>query len=515
MRSPQVELPPTLRARPYQARWIDDPSRFKIAVKCARSGFSFCSGEEALLDCLERPGTTWTVLSHGQAGSDEFIETGCSALIEVMKSTLQVYKQPYADELGKTDITARRVDFGNGSRLIALPSNPRTARGYPGNAILDEYAHHENPYEIWAAVSRQVALGHKLRVVSTPKSQGGKFYDLAKPLGLTDGVPPAQNPVKHGAWSGHWVDAHMAIADGCPIDLQETRELYGSDIDTLNQEFFCAFLSAIGTWLDVMLIHAAKDPGATMQLPIGFEPHGFIAVGVDFGRSGDRSCVWVDEYIGDVSWARHIEWQFNMPFFVSDAELRGGITDQEHWLDPFVKLADRAAMDCTGIGLGIYEKFNAKYPGKVMGINFGGTIKRVQQGEKSGERGLASTIKIKTDMAVRMRNRMQQHKNRIPDESQARSLDVVAELQAIKREETMGGAVKFAAPRIETETAAGEKRKQFSHAEAFWAKAMADLAASQPGQSFADYSAIVGAPIISAAEGAAAFGAEEMMNVEL
>jgi phage FluMu gp28-like protein len=467
-------LPPVLDSREYQRRWIDDESLYKVAVKSARTGFSFGSACEAFFNGLEVPGSTWTCLSHGDNGSIEFLEEGVGKIKLATQATAELYKESYADELGKTDLTVHRCNLPNGSRILAIPCNPRTARGYPGNTILDEYAHHLNPYEIWAAVSRQVALGHKLRVVSTPKGQQGKFYELAKMLGLTEGVAPAENPVKKGAWSGHWVDALMAIADGCPMVWANQLELYKGDPQTLNQEFLCIFLLAMGAWLDIALISAAKDGGATMELPLGFDPQGFVSVGVDFGRSGDRSCVWVDEYLGDISWARHIAWQFNMPFFVSEAELKSGKMDQVHWLDPFIALCDRAAMDCTGIGLGPYEYFNAKYPGKVMGINFGGTIKRVQQGEKSGERGLASTIKIKTDMAVRMRNRMEQRKNRIPD-----NLDVVNELQAVKREDS-GGAVKFDAPRIEVDTPSGEKKKQWSHAEAFWAKAMADLAADRP-----------------------------------
>ena len=472
MQAPELKLPATLQLRPYQQRWVDDDGRFKLAVKSARSGFSFASAAEAILDCIERPGTTWTVLSHGQAGSDEFIEVGAASLLEIIKGTASVYKEPFADEMGKTDITARRVDFPNGSRIIALPSNPRTARGYPGNAILDEFAHHENPYAIWAAVSRQVALGHKLRAISTPNGERGKFFDLAKELGLTDGVPAAENPVRQGAWSGHWVDVTMAIADGCPINLKELADLYKGDFETMQQEFYCIFLKAVGAWLDIALISAAEDDAATMELPPHFQPQGLLTLGVDFGRSGDRSCCWLDEHIGDISWARHVEWQFNMPFFVSDAELASGKIDQVHWLDPFVARADRVAMDCTGIGLPVFEYFAAKYPGKVMGVNFGGSVKRLEQ---AGRSGLAESVKVKVDMAVRMKRRMEQAKNRIP-----RNLDIRQELQAIKREQS-GGAVTFDAPRIEVDTPSGGKKKVYSHAEAFWAKSMADLAATSVG----------------------------------
>jgi phage FluMu gp28-like protein len=157
-----------------------------------------------------------------------------------------------------------------------------------------------------------------------------------------------------------------------------------------------------------------------------------------------------------------------MPFFAPDGQ------DQVHALDALVAMADRVALDSTGLGIPIYEFFNTKYPGKIMGINFAGSVKRAEQGDKSAERGLASSVKIKTDMAVRMKRRMEQRLNRIP-----RNADIRQELQAIKREQGLGGAITFDAPRIEVETPGGVgKKKSYSHAEAFWAKAMADLAAT-------------------------------------
>jgi phage FluMu gp28-like protein len=80
---------------------------------------------------------------------------------------------------------------------------------------------------------------------------------------------------------------------------------------------------------------------------------------------------------------------------------------------------------------------------------------------------------MKIDLAVRLKNRFTDAKVRIPYDTQIR-----AELQAIKRQST-GGGVTFDAPRIEVDTAVagGARRKVTAHADAFWAKALADLAA--------------------------------------
>jgi phage FluMu gp28-like protein len=482
-------LPPLIERRPYWVRWVYDDSLYKGAVKCARSGFSFGSAVEAFFDCLDKPGATWICLSHGDRGSVEFLEEGVGKIKMATQATAHLYKDPYEDELGKTDLTAHRCEFTNGSRIIAIPSNPRTARGYPGNAILDEYAFHEHSYAIWAAVSRQVALGHKLRVLSTPGGEQGKFFDLAREFGMADGLAPSANPKREGKWSWHWIDILMAIADGCPVVLEDLKDLYRGDPDTMLQEFYCIFLKAAGAWLDIALVSAAEDEGATTELPASFEPQGLLTLGIDLGSTGDRTCAWLDEHLGDVSWARAVKYIHNMPFFVSEADLAAGKMDQVHALEPLVTLADRVALDSTGLGLPLYQWFNAKYPGKIMGVNFGGTVRRVEQGEKANERGLAATVRIKTDMALRMRNRMEQRKNRIP-----RDLDIRAELLAIKSERTEGGAVKFDAPRIELGTPSGMKKKTYSHAEAFWAKCMSDLAADRQGGSLAKQGHIGGQP---------------------
>ncbi|MBZ5703251.1 MAG: terminase family protein [Acidobacteriia bacterium] len=459
-------LPPVIELRPYQQLWIDDQSRFKGAVKSARIGYTFATAGEAVLDCLERENATWTTLSHSFPGAIEFIEKGAAPIIEAMGAVAQHSSELYADDLGATDIQVKRISFSNGSRILALAANPRTVRGYPGNAILDEFAHVKDSYLIWAGVTRQLALGHKLRIPSTPFGEVGKFFDLAHEFGLDQGIAPATNPVRVGPWSWHWTDVHMAIAQGCAIDLDEMRALYKGDNDTFAQEFLCVFLKAVGAWLSLELIAQAEDAGATVDWPAGYQPVGRLFLGVDVGRSGDRTMAWMDEHVGDVAWTRMVQRMHDVPFFERNEK-----HDQARLLEPWVRLAQRTAMDCTGIGLGLYEWLAAKHSGRVMGINFSGSVPKGAN-VPAHMAAASGAVKIKTDMAVRMKQRFEQGKNRIPHD-----LDIRQELQAIKREYS-GGAVRFDAPRIEIDSASGSKNKAYAHAEAFWAKSLADLAAS-------------------------------------
>jgi phage FluMu gp28-like protein len=119
----------------------------------------------------------------------------------------------------------------------------------------------------------------------------------------------------------------------------------------------------------------------------------------------------------------------------------------------------RTAIDKTGMGVGLYDSLEETNAGRILGINFAG----------SNDNG----VRMKTDLAIRTKKKFEQVRNRIPYDLQIR-----AELQAIKREATPSG-VTFDAPRIEvgTAVAGGVKKKLYAHADAFWAKALADLAA--------------------------------------
>jgi phage FluMu gp28-like protein len=447
VQEPTTRMPAVLQMRPYQQRWIDDNTRFKCAVKAARIGYSFATAYRRVEISMRVPGRTTTVLSASKAQSIEFVDT-CAKLCQLMGGTAQhVANEDFTDSIGSIEAIQSRITFPNGSRIIALPANPRTARGYPGDAVLDEFAHHEDSYAIFAAVFRQVALGNSLEVLSTPNGEQGKFFDIARNLGLEMGAAPPVLPVRKDGWSGHWVDVHAAVREGCPIDIDEMRRGLGDD-DTWNQEFCCVFLKSTGAWLSFDLIVSSESDDATIDLPPDFKPRGPLYLGIDVGHDRDATTAWLDEKVGDVAVTRAVVWLYAMKF-----------QEQAKRLAPLLRMASRGAIDKTGMGVGLYDLLDEAVPGRLLGVNFGGT----------NDNG----VKMKTDLAIRIKKNLEKMRTRIPYSPQIRT-----ELQSIKRQATPSG-VSFDAPRIEVDTAVagGVKRKVYAHADAFWAKALADLAA--------------------------------------
>lgn len=122
---------PLIPLLPYQQRWIEDKSRFKLVNKARQTGFSFAVGLEVLLDALERK-TLWVLLSKGERQSRELMDKvqmharAASYALEAVESDFKVDNQSYKQ---------LELNLPNGSRIIALPANPDTARGFSGNVV--------------------------------------------------------------------------------------------------------------------------------------------------------------------------------------------------------------------------------------------------------------------------------------------------------------------------------------------------------------------------------------------
>ncbi|MCZ6490042.1 MAG: terminase family protein [Acidobacteria bacterium] len=417
-----------------------DDSRFKLAVKSTQIGFSFAAALEAVLDCLEKR-TLWIILSRGDRQSLEFMQK-VQQHTKALRITGSVLGTSFFDE---TTIRKREVKFPNGSRIIALPANPDTARGYTGNMILDEFAFHQQDREIWAAAFGRVSRGNlKLRVISTPNGRRGKFFELAQEAGLADGAPGSPltpNPSRDckGAvtssvkrqdtnlWSRHWCDVHTAVRQGCPIDTQALRQAIG-DTETWQQEYECVFHSDRENYIPIDLLVECEHPQASVSLPADWQPtpNRECYFGYDVGRVHDLAVVAVVEKVGDVFWTRAL---IEMP--------KTKFSAQEKALSDLVPFCLRGAVDATGLGKEMAERLAEKFAGRVEPVTF--------------------TAAIKHEMAIRMKRHFEERTLRIPDNRPLRR-----DLNAVKRIVTSAGNIRFDAER----TADG-------HADRFWALALA------------------------------------------
>ncbi|MEO0682532.1 MAG: terminase family protein, partial [Pseudomonadota bacterium] len=411
-------------------------------------GKTFCTCAEAVDDCIkaemEGRRARWVILSRGERQAAEAIREGIALLTRGFFAAYNIHRQaglpagmtigeieePSVQRFDAQDAEYKRLEvtFPGGSRITAIPANPDTARGFSANVMLDEFAFHRDSRAIWKALFPVISNGWKIRVISTPNGKNNRFFEL-----MTS---------EDTDWSRHVVDIHHAAADGLPRDVEALRRGIADD-DAWAQEFELQWLDEASSWLSYDLINgvehvAAGDPGGYQGGP--------CFVGVDIAARQDLFVIWVVEAMGDVLWTREIIARTRITF-----------AEQDHLLDDVVNRyrVVRIAMDQTGMGEKPVEDAQRRHgASRVEGVMFTGPRK--------------------LDLATVLKERFEDRTLRIP----AGDASLRADLHSVRKETGATGH-----PRLIADRDAG------SHADRFWAGALAVGAAASPHQPY-DYRAV-------------------------
>lgn len=339
---------------PYQRRWLDDKSRFKIGMFARQTGKTFTTTLEIAEDLIDAEvtgrRTRWVILSRGERQAREAMEEGLKLHLRAMNVGFEAFTDDFRLS-DNTVVKSLEVVTKNGSRVTALPANPDTARGFSANVFLDEFAFHADSRKIWTALFPVISKpGLKLRVVSTPNGKGNRFYELMT------------SPESAG-WSKHTVDIYQAVAEGLPRNIEELKAGCG-DEDAWAQEYELKWLDEASAWLSYDLINAAENDHAGLFENYTGDP---CYVGVDIGRRHDLFVIAVLEKVGDVLWTREI------------IERKGAtFAEQDFLLDDVMARYRvlRVCMDQTGMGEKPVEDAKARHGStRVEGVLFTGTNK--------------------------------------------------------------------------------------------------------------------------------------------
>lgn len=378
---------------PYQRRWVLDARRFKIGVWSRQVGKSFATAFEADLDCIQTPRTDWLVMSAGQRQSDEWMLKAL-AVARACEAGLAGTKDAGA---AKFSASASEIRFANGSRILSLPANPDTARGYSANLVLDEFAMHEADREVWAAIfptiTNELSGQKKIRVVSTPKGRGNKFAELWE-----EGGPQ---------WSRHKVTLDDAIAAGLRVDKAALREGV-ADEDIWRQEYFCEFLANDTTYFPLDLIRACERIPAPEAPP---DAPRFL--GVDIGRAHDLTAIAELAAVGEELRLVDLETIERAPF----AEQRELL-----WSRLSRPAVRGVAIDATGIGAQLAEETRAKFGSRVEPVQF--------------------TNAVKNGLFQSLHRAMEEGRLVLPADRELRE-----DINAMHRKISTGGNIQFTAPR--------------------------------------------------------------------
>jgi phage FluMu gp28-like protein len=420
----------------YQQDWINDKSPLKIWKKARQIGFSFCATFRSITDMV-RHKTLWIALSAGQRQSNELAHKarehveaiaqieqaarGFEFHDEEMTGIFEEHMRPDGIVVG-VELTQSVIHFpSNKSRMIFLPANPDTARGYTGNVLADEFAFHKDAKRIYAAIYPSVTRGYSIEIGSTCFGESGMFYELSE---------------KENGFSKHCTTIYDAVAQGLNADVKKLREGC-PDEDIWEQEYCCKFISDASSWITWAQIQAAESIFATAELPDTFKAIGELSLGVDIGRIKDLTVIYLLEKVLGVNWTRAIIRLRATPFALQRKRI--------DWFFEHLPIR-RACIDATGIGMQLAEETQTKWgTWRVEPVTF--------------------TLAVKEDLAVRTRRAYEEGTIRNPDDR-----DLRGAVHAVRRIPTAANNFRFDADRTEA-----------GHADEFWAQALALLAGDNGG----------------------------------
>lgn len=389
---------------PYQREFIDNKSRFKLFLASRQIGKSFVLAFEAVRDCVLNQKSSWLSVSRGERQSQEWLKKARDlALIWCAYASQNGLHIKYASNQSE-------IRFSNGSRILALPSKSDTIRGYSANVILDEFAYHERPNELWEAIfpsiSNELNAKYKLIIASTVAGRVNKFWQLWEQ--------------DNSFWKLK-VDIHRAIREGLPMNASELKASIGDD-DAFRQEYECVPMSDSSAIATVERIKEAQRRGmnfATDDMPPEQlnDPNRKFYVGIDIGRKHDLTAVWVLEKCASGFLKTCMLLELKGADFATQREAIKEILKG--------KSVKKACIDATGVGTQLGEELSQMFGNaKVEQCTF--------------------SMQFKNELWTAYSRAFQDDKLAIISDSKERA--ITQDLSAIQRHFTLAGNVTYSAP---------------------------------------------------------------------
>ena len=417
-----------------------DRSRLKIAEKSRQIGWTWATACELILKkCVHRSRLDSWISSRDELQAKLFLQD-CKGFANALHLGARDLGAHVIDDQGHS---AYVLALANKLHIHSMSNSPNAHAGKRGDRILDEFALHADPKQLYAIASPGITWGGSLEIFSTHRGTHNYFNELIQEI-RNNGNPKG--------FSLHSVNLQNALEQGLLYKLQQKlppedprQEMDEADYfnfikkgcpdeESFLQEYMCQPGDDSTAFLPFEHITACEYKSDEQWATDLLNAKHYIFIGVDIGRVHDLTAIWVLEVINQMYYTRRVITLENQPFEMQEKIL--------YDLLRFPRVY-KCLIDQTGIGMQFTERAKRKFGQKVDGVHFTGQMKE--------------------EMAYPVRVAFESRTLRIPPDNQIR-----ADLRSGRKETSGSGNIRI-----------GAERTRNGHADRFWALALALHATKQ------------------------------------
>ncbi len=415
---------PPVPLHAFQKRIVESPARFLHACITRQGGKSFCMSLRRVLRGMKRR-RNQVFLSGSEQQSRELMEITAKH-VKAMQIATEWSEGEFYSPLDNVKFSKLEIRIPEaGMRIIGLPANPDTARGFGGDLLLDEFSVHKRSQAIWAAAFPIATRNRgEIDVAGTPKGKNNMFYKL----------------MSNAKFEHHKINIYDAVAQGMDLGgdtIEDLRQALG-DEQIWRQEYECEFVDEATAFLTWEQIVACEDPQLSKSPDWAYLEacKNDLYVGIDVGRYHDWTVIWIVERVGGRLVTRGVIEIQNSTFAKQEEVI---------WRVLALRCMRRACMDKTGLGMQMAERAATEF------------------GEHRVE-GVSFTQASKEELAGGLRIKVEDRSVVIPADDKIRN-----DLHSIEKQVTAAGNIRYVAD-----------HSKDGHADRFWAAALAVHAAGNP-----------------------------------
>lgn len=400
------------KLEPYQTRFLNDQSKFRLVAKSRQIGFSWIIAAEGLHRIITTRGKKVNYVSINQKEASD----------KIVYAKQFYHSIPEASGFHVPVYTTAEYEFSlhnhpDTSYLVSQPASS-AIRGGEKDVYFDEFAFVRDAQKLYDAALPATTRGNsRFTIVSTPLGQSGLFFDIA------------QDRSRYPEYSIHtvpwWecsimtVDPAESTALAADFDTDQRVKRWGSPnivsiynnmgLDAFQQEYECSFADeSVNFYPWGLIVQSVDDSLNSMQYVPGLSYN----VGIDVAKKVDKTVVTVSS----------IEEETGVMTIHKTFETRDDYSVQVDFFRSLIKelSPQRVTIDATGVGAVIAEQLVAEFGGLVEGVTF--------------------TMQNKEKWATRFKGDLQIGKVRYP-----RKRELLTEIHNIERKKSEAGNYIFKA----------------------------------------------------------------------